>query len=167
MVSVKKPFGCSVCHLSFRLAKSLVKHVAIHNSNESKSKIHNSSGAKSKILNSTGAKSKIHNSNEVQEEAMKTSDVNSVPRNKDLVLQKMKNKFKEASKETPNKSSENSKESKIEVQNSSLKSPAKKEANKGDVESVPGSKGSIQVLKSKKYILWATLVNVAKEWPLR
>ena len=143
MVSVKKPFGCSVCHLSFRLAKSLVKHVAIHNSNESKSKIHNSSGAKSKILNFTGAKSKIHNSNEVQEK-----------------------KFMEAGKETLNKPSENIKESKIKVQNSSLKSHAKEEANNSVFKSVPGSNCSIQVLKSKKYILWATLVNVAKEWPL-
>ena len=147
MVSRKKPFACSVCHLSFRLAKSLVKHVAIHNSNESKSKIHNSSGAKSKILNSTGAKSKIHNSNEVQEEAKKSSDVNSVPMNKDLVLQRTKKRFKEEGKETSNKTSENSKESKIKVQNSSH---AKEEANNSDVKSVLGSKGSIQVLKSKK-----------------
>ena len=139
MVSRKKPFGCSVCHLSFRLAKSLVKHVAIHNSNESK------------LHNSNGTKSKTHNSDEVQEEAMKTSDVNSVPRNKDLVLQKQKKKFKEASEETSDKPSENSKESKIKVQNSSLKSHAKEEANNSVFKSVPGSNCSIQVLKSKKY----------------
>ena len=46
--------------------------------------------------------------------------------------------------------SENSKESKIKVQNSSH---AKEEANNSDVKSVLGSKGSIQVLKSKKYML--------------
>ena len=108
MVSRKKPFACSVCHLSFRLAKSLVKHVAIHNA----------------------------------------SDVISVPKNKNSDLQKTEKKFEATSEETSTKPSENSKTFEIKVQNSILES---------DVNSVPGSKSSIQspiqvVLKSKKYI---------------
>ena len=117
MVSRKKPFGCSVCHLSFRLAKSLVKHVAIHNA----------------------------------------SDVISVPKNKNSDLQKTEKKFEATSEETSTKPSENSKTFEIKVQNSILESPSEKEIDKIDVNSVPGSKSSIQspiqvVLKSKKYI---------------
>ena len=123
MVSVKKPFGCSVCHLSFRLAKSLVKHVAIHNSCGSKSKIHNYNGVKS----------------EIQEEA-NNSDVKSVPSNKDSDLQKTENRFKETNEKTSIKPSENSKVSKIKVKNSN------------SVKEFTGSKGLLQVLKSKKYV---------------
>ena len=117
MVSRKKPFGCSVCHLSFRLAKSLVKHVAIHNA----------------------------------------SDVISVPKNKSSDLQKTEKKFEATSEETSTKPSENSKTFEIKVQNSILESPSEKEIDKSDVNSVSGSKSSIQspiqvVLKSKKYI---------------
>ena len=125
MVSRKKPFGCSVCHLSFRLAKSLVKHVAIHNSYGSKSKIHNSNGAKSKI----------------QEEA-NNSDVKSVPRNTDSILQKTQNKFSDNNEKASNKSSEYSKLSKIKVENSYF------------VKEFTGSKGSLQVLKPKKYMFF-------------
>ena len=123
MVSRKKPFGCSVCHLSFRLAKSLVKHVAIHNSYGSKSKIHNSNGAKS----------------EIQEEA-NNSDVKSVSRNTDSILQKTQNKFSETNEKASNKVS------KIKVENSNF------------VKEFTGSKGSLQVLKSKKFIF--SQVNV-------
>ena len=133
MVSIKKPFGCSVCHLSFRLAKSLVKHVAIHNSYGSKSKIHNTNGAKSEIHNSNGARC------EIQEEA-NNSDVKSVPRNTDSILQKTQNKFSETNEKASNKPSENSKVSKIKVENSNF------------VEELTGSKGLLQVLKSKKYV---------------
>ena len=100
MVSRKKPFACSVCHLSFRLAKSLVKHVAIHNSYESKSKIYNSNGAKS----------------EIQEEA-NDSDVKSVP---DSILQQTKNEFSDTNEKASIKSSKNSKVSKIKVKNSNF-----------------------------------------------
>ena len=117
MVSRKKPFACSVCHLSFRLAKSLVKHVAIHNSYGSKSKIHNSNGAKY----------------EIQEEAS-NRDVKSVPRNTDSILEKKQNKFNDTSEKESNKSSENSKLSKIKVENSNF------------VKEFTGSKGSLQVL---------------------
>ena len=123
MVSRKKPFGCSVCHLSFRLAKSLVKHVAIHNSYGSK--IHNSNGDKS----------------EIQGEA-NNSDVKSVPRNTDSILQKTQNKFSETNEKASNKPSENSKVSKIKVENSNF------------VKEFTGSKGSLQVLKPKKYMFF-------------
>ena len=125
MVSRKKPFACSVCHLSFRLAKSLVKHVAIHNSYGSKSKIHNSNGAKY----------------EIQEEA-NSSDVKSVPRNTDSILLKTKNEFNDINEKTSNKSSENSKVSKIKVQNSNF------------VKEFTGSKGLLQVLEFKKYMFF-------------
>ena len=130
MASRKKPFACSVCHLSFRLAKSLVKHVAIHNSYGSKSKIHNSNGAKS----------------EIQEEA-NNSDVKSVPRNTDSILQKTQNKFNDTNENASNKSSENSKVSNIKVENSNF------------VKEFTGSKGLLQVLESKKYMFFQANVR--------